>query len=72
VLHCDALLISFGIHVIHGKLFVQTFVITQKILGGHAKTSVTLSLLKIMKYHTTEKKVLNKCETFRGEMSSCY
>jgi len=31
---------------------VQTFFITRKSSGGHAKTSVTLPLLKIIKLHT--------------------
>jgi len=34
---------------------MQTFFITQKSLGGHAKTSVTSPLLKVVKFHAVVK-----------------
>ena len=53
----DALLTSFDIicnfEIMVGFL-VQTFFITQKSLGGHTKTSVTSTFLKIIKFHVVD------------------
>jgi len=37
----------------HCMFYVQTFFITQKLLGGHAETFVISPLLKIIKFHAT-------------------
>jgi len=52
---------------------VLTFFITQKSLGGHAKTSVTLPLLKMIKFHAVgELSRKYRCGNFHEEIPSYY
>jgi len=53
----DALLISYYTHVIlrNCTFPAKTFLITQKSLRGHDKTSATSPLLKIINFHATGK-----------------
>ena len=53
----DALLISFGAHVVlhNGRFSANIFFITRKSISGLAKTPLTSPFLKIIKLHVARK-----------------